>query len=110
MLSGLSLSEVSHIAILAILIYPSDLKNIDAYDFEIAEFIAPKLAPPAPQQKPVKSRAEGFRRKILQGTPGTSKSEMAKSSSIFGVPLQQCLERAQASLSMAVGNKTEFTD
>ncbi len=34
MLSGLSLSEVSHIAILAIPIYPGEVSDADAYDFE----------------------------------------------------------------------------
>ncbi|KAK3313232.1 Rho GTPase activation protein [Apodospora peruviana] len=71
MLSGLSLSEVSHIGILAIPIYPADISNVDAYVFELSTDD-----------------------KVVEPGDSPSRAGTQQNASIFGVPLRDAVERA----------------
>ncbi|KAI0104326.1 Rho GTPase activation protein [Nemania sp. FL0031] len=103
MLSGLSLSETSHIGILAIPIYETDIANKEAYDFS-----PPEVEPssPFPETEPggILNRSHKtsrrqwliglFRGDRSQQQMAQMESEAEKPSPIFGVPLQQSITYA----------------
>jgi len=110
MLSGLSLSEISRIAILAIPIYPSDLSNEHVYDFEPSSFddladAATPLILPAPDPRE-KTLAKRFLSKLIPVTrqkpsiPVTQAPELDPPSKMFGQSLQSSLQIANVVISV----------
>lgn len=113
MLSGLSLSEVSQIALLAIPIYAGDLKNVGVYDFEPADYYTPNPPFSAFDQDPAGSQSvpqsasqqekalpTRWLKKLLSGFPHPSQRQKPVRMSgggeegiiIFGVPLNQSIQ------------------
>lgn len=101
-LSGLSLSEISHIAILAIPIYPSDISNRDAYifDMEVASEYELSVSPGSSGDNPA-LQADGkgkqsMKDRILvlqRGFARATKFEINRRQ-VFGVPLHESIQYA----------------
>jgi len=92
MLTGLSLSEMSNIAILALPVYAEDIRNADSYDFGVAT-IDPSTAVELPEQSPQsrkvtdwwkRFRSEGRIKAKSQTEPH---SEVSNEAPIFGIAL-----------------------
>ena len=114
MVSGLSLSEVSQVAVLAIPIYATDISNKDAYDFETApSLFMPGLSSQEGLSTPDReSRNRGSRRQRLKGLvpllrrAGSSRAdtllvneqprEMPGGPFVFGVRLEKSIKYARA--------------
>ena len=105
MLSGLSLSEISRIAILAIPIYPGDLSNQQAYDFEPSfdDFAdaATIVLPRAHDQKKMGS-AKRFLAKLIPGTRPKSPSPPTQkpARTIFGGQLRMNITYANVAINL----------
>ena len=97
--SGLSLSEISHIAILAIPIYPSDINNRDAYAFDMEVAMEGELSAATPPS------SDGFsfpqveslgklkvRERLVIRLEEIFKVERPRG--VFGVPLHQSSDYA----------------
>lgn len=97
--SGLSLSEISHIAILAIPIYPSDINNRDAYVFDMEVAMEGELSAATPPS------SDGFsfphveslgqltvRERLVIRLEEIFKVERPRG--VFGVPLHQSIDYA----------------
>ncbi|KAH6874727.1 hypothetical protein B0T10DRAFT_585904 [Thelonectria olida] len=111
MLSGLSLSEVSHIGIQAIPIYASDITNKDHYDF------SPAICGSMSSQSPPRSSPQGLekssRRKWLKGLFRSAQSvepEPEPRPAVFGVSLGTSIAYAKATItrSDADGNSVVY--
>ncbi|KAI0144646.1 Rho GTPase activation protein [Xylariaceae sp. FL1272] len=109
MLSGLSLSETSHIGILAIPIYETDIANKEAYDFN-----PPAVEPVAVivQTEPASRVSKNSRREWLKGlvrgdTQRQRQSENAQTEPeplqpkrVFGAPLAESIQYANVAISL----------
>ncbi|KAF4437105.1 RhoGAP domain-containing protein [Fusarium austroafricanum] len=98
MLSGLSLSEISHIGIQAIPIYPSDITNKEHYDFSpiMGDTLPAKAAPDT-------SRAKLSRRDRLRGLfrgQRLAEPEPETLPAVFGVPLLISIKYANVDISL----------
>ena len=122
MVSGLSLSEVSQVAVLAIPIYATDISNKDAYDFETApSLFMPGLSSQEGLSTPDReSRNRGSRRQRLKGLvpllrrAGSSRAdtllvneqprEMPGGPFVFGVRLEKSIKYARAHINFTDGS------
>ena len=109
MLSGLSLSQMSNIAILALPIYASDLENKERYDFEtITEepvISATASIPDGPKQSPSsRKRIFSSLRKRFGAEPQDDASSPADSApespGIFGVEITTSIRYANVAISV----------
>ncbi len=117
MMSGLSLSEISHIAILAIPIYATDITNKDAYDFETLTEESMALIQQSTLLSSQEAKAKGSRRQwlknFLQRPQWTVDSEQDKRPlseqpgetpeilQIFGVSLEQSITYANTAIKLS---------
>jgi hypothetical protein len=97
MLSGLSLSEISQIAILAIPIYPGDLSNKDAYDFERSAAEPAQVTGTESHAK--NSTAQRFLGKLIRGSRQKTPPEFQQPGNIFGATLEESISRASVTIS-----------
>ena len=92
MLSGLSLSEMSNIAILALPVYAGDISNANSYDFEVARTepsIAVEPSKQSPQSRNARSRWKRFR-----------SAEVSPEAPVFGVALDVSVRYANVAISL----------
>ncbi|TLD26935.1 hypothetical protein PspLS_05195 [Pyricularia sp. CBS 133598] len=106
MLSGLSMSEVSHIGILALPIYATDITNKDAYNFnlptgkEVTSLLDEKSSSEGG------SRNKGARRKWLRNlfssssAPQEQRPEQTQERQVFGVALRESITYANVCISL----------
>ncbi|KAF5010818.1 hypothetical protein FDECE_3027 [Fusarium decemcellulare] len=101
MLSGLSLSEVSHIGIQAIPIYATDIANKEHYDFSPSAGSSVPLETPQQPSPAKSSRRE--RLKILfrapRGLEPVPEPEAEHLPAVFGVPLRETIRYANVAIS-----------
>lgn len=107
MLSGLSLSETSHIGILAIPIYETDIANQEAYDFNPPTIEPSSLIPDIGTIS--KHTNKTSRRQWLMGLVRGDRSqqqrvqtdhEAEQPSRVFGIPIHQSMVYASATISL----------
>lgn len=108
MLSGLSLSEMSNIAILAIPVYQSDLHDKEAYDFEPAqtdnfsEVVNQDLpSPEAATKARMSSKVKGWLKKSLDAKPKPELETQLTPAKIFGVALTEGIRYANVAISLS---------
>ena len=104
MLSGLSLSQMSNIAILALPIYESDLNNKERYDFEtITEepviFVEGSALDPAKESPSSRRRILSSWRKRLGNEPREDVPP-AETARIFGVEIATSIRYANVAISL----------
>jgi hypothetical protein len=119
MLSGLSLSEISQIAILAIPIYPGDISNNESYEFQ-PQVVDPTLDRDADTSSPLrphppKAKESPAQRLLGKLTRAARQKlepplEIEQPTRIFGVPLSHGLTRARVAISIfdAEGGMIEY--
>ena len=106
MLSGLSLSEISHIAILAIPIYAGDISNTESYEFELPSLGVAPNANTAPASRPPAQEIRLSTPRRLLGRitrsyrPAPPIQIEPQPVLIFGAPLNDALERANVQISL----------
>jgi len=107
MLSGLSLSEMSNIAILAIPVYATDLNDKEGYDFEPPRTEAVVMSPhpgQSPSQSPGSARSKRSIKdwwKQFQTEPRTDlQPELGSSEKVFGVALLTSIPYANVAISL----------
>ncbi|KAI8953885.1 Rho GTPase activation protein [Xylaria longipes] len=114
MLSGLSLSETSHIGILAIPIYETDIANREAYDFN-----PPTIEPSSliPETGAISKHTNKTSRRWLIGLVRGGRSqqqrvqtdhEAEQPSPVFGVRLRKSFECAKSAISLLDETGTSY--
>ncbi|KAK3299726.1 Rho GTPase activation protein [Chaetomium fimeti] len=106
MLSGLSLSEISQIAILAIPIYAGDISNNESYEFEPpaveptsnVDTVPPSRPPPQEAKKSTPRRLLG---KLTGSYLQRSRPRVELPLMIFGAPLYDGLNHANVAISLS---------
>jgi hypothetical protein len=110
MLSGLSLSEMSNIAILAIPIYASDINNKEAYTFDVpvtedAVTVREMQTSLSPDSKDTSSSRKRWLKALVRGSPPTKRESQAQTQPshhpvVFGAPLAQSLRFANVAITL----------
>ncbi|KAI3334274.1 Rho GTPase activation protein [Ustulina deusta] len=107
MLSGLSLSETSHIGILAIPIYETDITNKEAYDFNPPTIEPSSLIPdigPISKHTNKTSRRQWLMGLVRGDRPQQQRvqtdHETKQPTRVFGIPIHQSITYACATISL----------
>ncbi|KAI1353081.1 Rho GTPase activation protein [Xylaria sp. FL0043] len=101
MLSGLSLSETSHIGILAIPIYETDIANKEAYDFN--------PPPIEPSSRTPKHTNKTSTRRWLKDLIRSDRPQQQQPSRIFGVPIDQSIPLDHVPISLIDEDGLKYT-
>jgi hypothetical protein len=107
-LSGLSLSEISNIAILALPVYSVDIANSNAYDFDTPITDPAVAVGPAEEADSPSKKRRGGRRSLsrlaeffrVQTDSKVSEKPPDEGNIVFGMPLKQSITYANVAISL----------
>ncbi len=92
MLSGLSLSEMSNIAVLALPVYAGDIRNAESYDFEVATR-EPSVAVEPSKQSPQSGKGRSWWRRFKS-------ADLPEGAPVFGIALGVSVRYANVAISL----------